>query len=616
MPSSRSHKKDSCHKKECRSRSNSRDNKKHSHSRSRSNDNKKNRSRSESSSSSSGSEIDSFSNEIEIKIKKNKHSEHHKQKSSESSSSSSSSSECKPRFKLCDIYTYFRNKLLEDNQLMVAGSDAYLTCTNNLSQIIPKNHAITCNLITLEYNIDNHQNTAPYYVREDGVYILFNLLNVDSSCQFTIFVNGIIYPLTTNGTNSGAGQLLSRSMIKLMKNDSVVIRNYISTSSSVKSNLYSGGLLPGNDISLLIMKIAPLDAAKVDMCNEHKFMECLSHKKKKLFQKLTEKLICDNELMVKGFNTLGTFYNRSTQTIPTESGVVFNESSCVNGLSWVSTSPDQIQILEDGVYKVFFIINIGTAAQITLFVNGLPVDASTQGTNKGAGQLSTRILLELKKNDILTVVNHTSANGSIVATEFCGGYKQTISTILTLFKIAPLCKPKIEPVDCDLVKHFECYYELFRDYLLYQKCLQITGSSAYISVCSGTPQNVLVNEPFNWSMEIIKRGAQYTQGNNEIVIKQSGVYDVFVDIITDQSLQMAIFINNLPYDKAIFGRDSGASRTLLRQFIPLKCGDVLSVRNYESHIGAVDTAENSGGDSIGQNASLMAFLLTPNEPKP
>lgn len=611
MPSSRSHKKDSRHKKECRSRSNSRENKKNSHCRSRSNDNK-NRPRSHSPSSSSSSEIDSFSNEIEIKIKKNKHSEHHKPKSPKSSeSSSSSSSECKPKFKLCDIYTYFRNRLLEDKQLMVAGSDAYLTTTNNLSQIIPKNHAITCNLITLEYNIDNHQNTAPYYVREDGIYILFNLLNVDSSCQFTIFINGEIRPLTTIGTNSGAGQLLSRHMIKLMKDDSVVIRNYISTSSSVKSSLYSGGLLPGNDISLLIMKIAPLDAAKVDMCNEHKFMECLSHKKKKLFQKLTEKLVCDNELMIKGFNTLGTFYNKSTQTIATDSSVVFNESSCVNGLSWVATNPDQIQILEDGVYKLFFLINTGTSAQFTVFVNGLPIDASTQGTNKGAGQLTTRILLELKKNDIITVVNHTSANGSVIATELCGGYKQNISAIVTLFKIAPLSKPKCEPVDCQLVKHFECYYELFRDYLLYQKCLQIAGSPAYVSVCTSAPQNVLINEPFNWSTEIVKYQTQYKQGMNEIIIKETGIYDVFVDIITDQSLQMAIFINGLPYDNAVFGRDSGASRTLLRQFIQLNCGDTLSVRNYESHIGAVDTAENPGGDVVGQNASLMVFLLTP-----
>jgi hypothetical protein len=621
MPSSRSHKKECREKKEHRSRSNSRDkkdtkcnsrdHKKHSHSRSRSNDNKQ---RSKSPSSTSSSEIESFSNEIEIKIKKNKHPDHNKHKSSEScsssESSSSSSSECKPKFKLCDIYTYFRNRLLEDKQVMVAGSDAYVCAVNNLSQIIPKNHAFTCNLITLEYNIDNHQNTAPYYVREDGVYILFNLLNVDTSCQFTIFVNGEMKGVTTIGTNSGAGQLLSRHMIKLMKNDSVVIRNYISTSSSVKSSLYNGGNLPGNDISLLIMKIAPADAAKVDMCNEHKFMECLSHKKKKLFQKLTDKLVCDNELMVKGFNTLGTFYNRATQVIATEAPVVFNESSYVNGLSWVATNPGQITVLEDGVYKLFFLINTGTAAQFTVFVNGVPINTSTQGTNKGAGQLTTRLLVELKKNDIITVVNHTSANGSVIATELCGGYKQNISTIVTLFKIAPLSKPKIEPVECDLVKHFECYYELFRDYLLYQKCLQITGSPAYLSVSTGTPQNVLIGESFNWSTEIIKHETLYEQGKNNIVIKQTGIYDVFVDISTDQSLQMAVFINNLPYDKAIFGRDSGASRTLLRQFILLKAGDVLSIRNYESHIGAIDTAENPGGEFIGQNCSLMVFLLT------
>jgi hypothetical protein len=377
MPSSRSHKKES------RSRSNSRD-KKDSRSRSRSNsrdkkecrsrDKKECRSRSSSSSSSSSYSSSSSSNvecvtkEIEVKyIKHNKHKEHNKHKSSESSSSSSS--ECKEKYKLCDIYTYFKNRLLEDDQLMIAGSDAYLCSVNNLSQVIPNTHAITCNQITLQYNVDNYENLAPYYVRESGVYIIFNLLKTDSSCQFTIFVNGEIKPLTCLGTNSGAGQIVSRHMIKLLKDDSIVIRNYISTAASVKSNLYSGGLLPGNDISLLIMKIAPYDAAKVDYCNEHKFMECLSHKKKKLFRKLTEKLECDNHLMVKGFNQHGSFYNKSTQTIATESNVIFNEYSCLNGLAWSATNPDQIKVLEDGVYKVFFLINTGTAGQFLSLIH-------------------------------------------------------------------------------------------------------------------------------------------------------------------------------------------------------------------------------------------------------
>ena len=596
MPSSRSHKKDtrspSHDKKECRSRS--------------------------SSSSSSSSDVECITKEIEVKnIKHNKHNKHNKHdehnKHETSESSSSSSSECKEKYKLCDIYTYFRNRLLEDEQLMVAGSDSYICSVNNLTQVIPNTHAITCNEITLQYNVDNFHNLAPYYIRESGVYVIFNLLNTDSSCQFTIFVNGIVQPLTCLGTNSGAGQLVSRHMIKLLKDDSIVIRNYISTAASVKSNLYSGGSLPGNDISLLIMKIAPYEAAKVDYCNEHKFMEDLSNKKKKLFKKLSDKLVCDNHLMVKGFNQRGSFYNKSTQSILTESNVVFNETSCLNGLTWSAINPDQIKVLEDGVYKLFFLINTGTPGQFTVFVNGIAIDSSTQGSNKGAGQITTRLLFEFKKNDIITVKNHTSANGEVIATEKCGGFKQNISTIVTLFKIAPLCKPMIEPVDCKLVKHFECYYHLFKEYLLYNKCLQLIGSPAYISVSTATPQNIGINDEFHFSTEIIKQKFGYKQGLNTMTIMQSGIYDIFIDIITDQSLQLALFVNNLPVNSCIFGRDSGATRTLARQFVKLNAGDIISVKNYESHIGFVDTAENPGGNYVGQSCTFMTFLLSPCE---
>jgi hypothetical protein len=43
----------------------------------------------------------------------------------------------------------------------------------------------------------------------------------------------------------------------------------------------------------------------------------------------------------------------------------------------------------------------------------------------------------------------------------------------------------------------------------------------------------------------------------------------------------------------------------------LHCGDVLTVRNYESALGKVYTASNPGGDFVGQNAMFMLFRLSP-----
>ena len=278
-----------------------------------------------SSSSSSSSELECFSNDKECHKAHKKHQKHHKHsEKSDSDCSDKSKSDCKPKFRLCDIYNYFRNRLLEDEQLMIAGSTAYCGTTNTTSEMIPNNHTLNFNNNIVMFNIDRFNESSPFYVRESGVYIFFLCLNTDSSAQFTFYINGVINDLTCIGTNSGAGQLVSRHMLKLNKDDNVVIRNYISSSTSVSTNIKSGGLQDGNTAVAIGFKMAPLDPAKVHSENECKFMESLTHKKKKLFKKLTEKVLCDCTLMPKGFNVHGTFYNKSTQIVNTESDVVFN----------------------------------------------------------------------------------------------------------------------------------------------------------------------------------------------------------------------------------------------------------------------------------------------------
>ena len=576
---------------------------------------------SSSSSSSSSSELECFSNEKECKPNKKHHKHHKHSDKSDSDCSNKSKSDCKPKFRLCDIYNYFRNRLLEDEQLMIAGSTAYCGSTNNTSENLPSNHTLKFNNNVVMFNIDRFNESSPFYVRESGLYIFFVCLNTDSSAQFTFFVNGVISPLTCVGTNSGAGQLVSRHMLRLNKDDNVVVRNYISSSTSVATNIGMGGLQVGNSAVIIGFKIAPLDPATVHHENECKFMEGLSHKKKKLFKKLTEKVLCDSTLMPKGFNIHGTFYNKSSQVVNTESDVVFNENSVVEGLYWDPINPTQVKILEDGYYKLFFLVTTNTAAQFSIAVNGVPLEYTTQGINKGAGQITLRTITDLKKGDIVTVKNHTSANGNIVLSEYAGGKYQSISAILTVFKLAPLEKSQPIPVDCKVAKHYECYYNLFREYLLYHHFLQIAGTKSYISVSTSVPQQVLVGNYFYWENEVLNKGAKFTPGENVITIKQDGIYDVFADISTDEPDQVTLFINNVADYNTTFGRDSGAARCLMRQFLPLKCGDVISVCNWESHAGTIKTAENAGGEYPDQDSLLIAFMLSPlcappNPPNP
>ncbi len=572
---------------------------------------------SDSSSSSSSSELECFSNDKECNkpykksYKHGKHGKHGKHDKSDSECSDKSKSDCKPKFRLCDIYNYFKNRLLEDEQLMIAGSTAYCGSSNNISEIIPNNHILKFNNNVIMFNIDRFNESSPFYVREEGVYLFFVSINTDSSAQFTFFINGIASPLTCVGTNSGAGQIVSRHMLKLKKDDCVTIRNYISASASVATNIGMGGLQPGNSAVIIGFKLAPSNPATVNPENECKFMDSLTHKKKKLFKKLTEKVLCDNTLMPKGFNVHGTFYTKSIQFVNTESDVVFDSNSVVEGLYWDPINPTQVKILQDGYYKLFFLVTTNTAAQFSIAVNGISLDYTTQGLNRGAGQLTLRTIVGLKQGDIVTVKNHTSANGNVVISEYAGGKYQSVSAILTVFKLAPLEKAQPIPVDCKVSKHYECYYSYFRDYLLYHHFLQIAGPKSYFSITTSVPQELILGDTVHWAVEAYKQNVGFTQGDNFITIKQNGVYDIFADVITDEPSQITLFINNIPEYSTTFGRDSGASRCLVRQFLTLKCGDKISVANWDSHSGTIHTAENPGGNFPGQNSMLMAFMLSP-----
>jgi hypothetical protein len=561
--------------------------------------------RSRSRSKSSDSKVESYSNDEKCR----KHSRKHSKKHSRKHSHSSDNSDCNNTFNICEIYQFFKNRLLLDDSLMVGGSNAYLYATNTQQEIVQQTHPMTFDNIALTYNIENPVLNAPFYVRESGVYIVFFVCNTDSSAQFTFFVNGLPNPFTCVGSNSGAGQVISRHMIELKKDDYIIVRNYESSNGTVKSQLYDGGILPGNNLTFLMTKIAVLPTIKKE-CDNSK------PKKKmcKLFNKLKHKLLQDNELMVKGFDVSGTFYNTVVQSVPLESDVNFSVQQNVNKLIWNNTTPSQIVIQEDGVYKLFFLANTHTPAQMAFCVNGVPVDNTIMGSNRGAGQLTLRSLLELKQGDIVSVRNHTTAapNGGIIEISgSAGGKYLTVNTILTIFKSAPLVKACIKPIDCKLEKHFNCYYNVFKKYLLSKQYLQLEGSSSYGSFSTSSLQTLNANDEFYWSNNVVTHNIWHTQGKNQIVIKKSGIYDIFTDVITDEPLQYTLFVNGTPDMSTISGRDSGANRCLMRQFIKLDKGDVLTLKNYESNIEIVHTPVNPGGNQVGQNCQFMVFLLRP-----
>jgi hypothetical protein len=383
-------------------------------------------------------------------------------------------------------------------------------------------------------------------------------------------------------------------MYRLEKDDIVVVRNYESTANSLISPLYVGGLLAGNNATFLLMKVAPLPSCEnKKLCLEWN-PECLSRRKHYLFKKLLEKLLCDNELMLKGYNLHGSFYTYNEQAWATETDVVFDNSSNVNGLSWSSSNPEQVKVCEDGIYKLFFYVNTTTSVQLAFAVNGVPVESTIMGSNKGANQTSIRTLLALKKGDVVSVRNHTSANGQVIIQSHAGGLQNSISALLTVFKIAPICKPVIVN-DCKINTYYKKCYEKFKSFLLANKCLQLAGSDAYFNYSTAASQLIKNNDAIDWGFTTLQENIIHRQYTSTLVIEKDGIYDIFADIMTSEPSQFTLFINGTPDLTTTSGRDSGANKCLFRQFVKLNKGDVVDVRNYESTSVNLTTRLNSGG---------------------
>ena len=541
---------------------------------------------------------------------------HKKESRSRSRSRSCSKSRSRSRskspekkFEWCDIYQYFKNRLVGDKELMIAGSDSYTNVTNSVTEIIPTNHAVTYDTPVINYNIDYIAHGSPFFVREDGIYVYFFVISVDTACQFTLFVNGQEQKLTCGGTNSGAGQVILRGMLQLKKNDQVVMRNYITTANSLTSLVYAGGSQVGNSSTMLLLKIAPLNPPKLPNECECKHL-CLPHSKKRLFKKVEEALLCDHELMVKGFDIAGTFCNGG-QLVPLEGDVAFSSQHHVTGLQWNISNPSQVIVQEDGVYKMFFLVTEQTAAQFAFAVNGVPIESTTQGTNKGSGQLTSRGLFTLYKGDIVTVRNHSSQNGTVQITDKAGGANVAISIIMTVFKIAPICKPVHKEVPKCVQEAMECWYDKLKTYLLCKEYLQIAGSKAYSSVTDTVVKTVPQNGSFYWSTPVVEYKVAFRPGDTFVKIEKTGLYDIFTDIATNEPLQMCLFVNGVPDISTNFGRDSGGNRCAMRQFVALNKGDIVSVHNYLSTSANVTTISNAGGNNIGNNAVFMLFYLHP-----
>ena len=523
-----------------------------------------------------------------------------------------SKSPCSPRYEEKQMYEYLKYKLLEDSSLLAGGDDCFGTFFSMNAQTISLSDPVLFEQNGYNRNIEHKLNDYTMYVRKSGVFLFhFNIIPSQAS-QWTIFVNGLPQFNTTMGIGSGGGQLTTKFILNLQDNDSITVRNFSSSIGTVTLPALIGGPGPCTNASLVMRKLAPLPC-KIEKREEEDecFDEHLHKKWEERFEMLKDRMLDDPQLMVAGSDAYGSVYVTAQQSVAVNAPVLFDSHDLLHNISHVLNSGN-VTIGKDGVYCLTFLVGTTNTAQFTVFVNGNAVLSTTAGTNKGANELILSDTLLLKKNDVVSIVNFTSGNGTIVISQNAGGSIQGVGAVMLLEKIAPYCP--VEHLKSEH-KYEDKLYKKYRHFLLKRehkdRHMELDGSSPYSSVYSETLQIFNANDLVNWEINGLMRDVAHKSGTKDLTVWKDGVYEFCFGIQVAQPAQFTLYVNNLPIANAVSGSESGSGQVLIRQLVQLKKGDVLSIRNYLSGLNPITTEVDPGGTNVGMDASFVLVRIAP-----
>jgi len=94
-----------------------------------------------------------------------------------------------------------------------------------------------------------------------------------------------------------------------------------------------------------------------------------------------------------------------------------------------------VQITSAGIYAIHFSVTHVEPAQFTLFVNGAPANTTIYGSGAGTQQDNGFAILTLQANDVLTLVNNSSA-AAVTLQTLAGGTQTNVNASLLIERLA------------------------------------------------------------------------------------------------------------------------------------------------------------------------------------
>ena len=126
-------------------------------------------------------------------------------------------------------------------------------------------------------------------------------------------------------------------------------------------------------------------------------------------------------------------YNLSAQVVPLETGVTFSDNGIGTAGFTHGLGSSDITVVNQGIYKVTFSVSGTEPCQFALFINGVVVAESVYGSGAGTQQNTGQAILAIGANDVLTLVNHTSAAAvTLAASPPIGGTVTTVNASILI----------------------------------------------------------------------------------------------------------------------------------------------------------------------------------------
>ena len=130
----------------------------------------------------------------------------------------------------------------------------------------------------------------------------------------------------------------------------------------------------------------------------------------------------------------GYIYNTAAGTVAIEAPVLFSDNGPLLGVTH-APGASAITVTNAGTYSILFSVSGVEPSQFTIFINGVANTSTVYGSGAGTQQNTGHTIVTLAANDVITLVNHSSA-AAVTLQTLAGGTQTNVNASIQIIRLA------------------------------------------------------------------------------------------------------------------------------------------------------------------------------------